>query len=182
MKRRIIFLILTIAWMIIIFSFSAKPADESEDMSLSVGYTIGKIFVPEFDSWSPEEQQAFAEQIDYPVRKCAHATEYAILGILLSGTVVGQRSGDSGERTVIRKDQNHPRFFQFLFCFVIGAAYAASDEFHQLFVPGRAGQVKDVLIDSGGVMLGLLAACLMMIFWRRMKVRMNPRGNLPFEA
>ena len=73
-------------------------------MSLSVGYTLGKTFVPDFETWSVEEQEAFAERIDYPVRKCA---------------------------------------------------YAASDEFHQLFVPGRAGRVTDVLIDSGGVIFGL---------------------------
>jgi VanZ family protein len=34
--------------------------------------------------------------------------------------------------------------------------YAASDEFHQLFVPGRSGEVKDVLIDSAGAVTGAL--------------------------
>lgn len=44
-----------------------------------------------------------------------------------------------------------------------GALYAASDEFHQLFVPGRSGQISDVLLDSAGVCFGVL---LGMLFWR----------------
>lgn len=31
--------------------------------------------------------------------------------------------------------------------------YALSDEFHQLFVPGRACSLSDFLIDSGGIFL-----------------------------
>lgn len=34
--------------------------------------------------------------------------------------------------------------------------YAASDELHQLFVPGRAGLITDVCIDSAGALLGIL--------------------------
>ena len=51
-----------------------------------------------------------------------------------------------------------------------GAAtlYAATDEFHQLFVPGRAGLPTDVLIDATGAALGLLVACsLMAAFYHR---------------
>ena len=34
--------------------------------------------------------------------------------------------------------------------------YAATDEFHQLFIPGRSGQVSDVLLDSAGALAGVL--------------------------
>ena len=40
----------------------------------------------------------------------------------------------------------------FLFCF----SYAVSDEFHQTFVIGRDGNFMDVLIDSGGVLFGII--------------------------
>ena len=40
--------------------------------------------------------------------------------------------------------------------FLICVIYAISDEIHQLFVPGRAGQVRDVLIDSAGSFLGII--------------------------
>ena len=45
-------------------------------------------------------------------------------------------------------------FISALFCFV----YALSDEFHQMFVDGRGASFTDCLIDTGGAMLGILAA------------------------
>ena len=42
--------------------------------------------------------------------------------------------------------------------------YACSDEFHQLFIPGRAGLVSDVLVDSIGAMLVTIAVALF-TFW-----------------
>ena len=132
MKRKktgMIWLIFTIIWMSVIFSFSAKKAVESEGMSHSVGKEIGRLIVPQFTSWSEERQEQFAKMIDFPVRKCAHATEY------------------SGKRSM-------------LICWCAGTAYAASDELHQLFVPGRSCQFRDVCIDSAGVLAGVLVFSL----------------------
>ena len=106
---------------------------------------IGKAVIKEYKEWPGKRQAAFAAKIDYPVRKAAHASEYALLGILLTGAIMD-----------IRK----PWKRQLLACFLIGAAYAASDEFHQLFVPGRSGQIRDVMIDSAGVAAGIILACL----------------------
>ena len=39
---------------------------------------------------------------------------------------------------------------------VIAIAFAATDEFHQTFVPGRYGCVLDVLIDAAGSIIGLI--------------------------
>ena len=71
---------------------------------------------------------------DLLLRKLAHTVEYAILGALLL-------------RALERE----------LPALVVGVAYAASDELHQHFVPGRRGAPLDVLIDSAGVALGILA-------------------------
>ena len=98
MKRKktgMIWLIFTIIWMSVIFSFSAKKAVESEGMSHSVGKEIGRLIVPQFTSWSEERQEQFAKMIDFPVRKCAHATEYAVLGVLILRTAYSF-SEDSG--------------------------------------------------------------------------------------
>ena len=43
---------------------------------------------------------------------------------------------------------------------LIGTAYAVTDEFHQSFVPGRSCELRDVVIDSCGVLTGVLAALL----------------------
>lgn len=139
--RNKIFLILAVLWMVVIFSFSARPAEQSTGDSRWAGHMIGQLFVPGFGDWSDKEQEAFAEKVDYPVRKTAHAMEYAVLGLLTAGAYI--RRGTS-----IRKGILVP--------WGIAALYAASDEFHQLFVPGRSGQVSDVVLDSAGVLAGVL--------------------------
>ena len=53
--------------------------------------------------------------------------------------------------------------------FLICVLYAISDEIHQLFVPGRAGQVRDVLIDSSGSFLGIFLVMLFVRFLRKIR-------------
>lgn len=146
--RKKIFLILAILWMAIIFSFSAKNADESTKESNAVGMFLGSIVYSDFEEWTEEEQQGFAETWDHPVRKCAHMTEYAILGFLLVGAGY---DGREKCRSVVGRSLG------------IAAFYAATDEIHQYFVPGRACMFMDVCIDSVGALLGILFATVIMI-------------------
>jgi VanZ family protein len=74
---------------------------------------------------------------DLVLRKIAHLTEYAILGALLVRAL------------------RHPKI-----AILVGALYATSDEFHQHFVRGRHAACYDVVIDTVGVTIGVLA-------WRR---------------
>lgn len=143
-----IFLAITLSWMIVIFSFSAQPADDSGKTSQGVGAFLAEFFVPGYEDWSTQRQEAFVEKIDHPVRKAGHLTEYAILGTLVTGTVFS--FGLRGKRAALTAEG-------------IGVLYAASDEFHQLFVPGRGSQVTDVLIDASGFAVGVAAAFV--IFW-----------------
>jgi VanZ family protein len=69
---------------------------------------------------------------DEVLRKCAHVTEYAILGVLLL-------------RAIGRE----------LPALLVGIAYAASDELHQHFVHGRHASPVDVAIDAAGLLLGI---------------------------
>jgi len=75
---------------------------------------------------------------DTLLRKLAHMAEFAILGLLLA------------------------RALPELPAFAAGVAYAALDELHQHFVPGRAGMLLDVGIDAVGLLLGVL-------LWRRLR-------------
>ena len=139
--KKILFSAAVVLWMMVIFAFSAQPAGVSTDMSHGVGYFIGDCFAAGFDEWSEEEQDAFSDRIDFPVRKCAHASEYAILAVLL---LLAVRSyGFTGGRGAV-------------ISFAVTAAYAASDEFHQLFVPGRSGMFTDVLVDAAGGLAGCI--------------------------
>jgi VanZ family protein len=98
-----------------------------------------------------EESLAFAHFI---VRKLAHLTEYAILGLLAA------RAFTTSSREGLRR-----RWFLYAGLLVI--IYALSDELHQRFVPARTGSIYDSLIDitGGFIALSLVAA------WRRVKKR-----------
>ena len=161
-RRRKIFLALMCLWMICIFAFSARSGDESTDDSYLAGRVVGELFVPGFDEWNAEKQQKFVEKIDHPVRKTAHAAEYAILGILAAGACITTKK--KGWKTV-------------LFPWGIATAYAVTDEFHQLFVPGRSGQMTDVMIDSGGALVGLLALHVIRMFIENRKLQRNKKQS-----
>ena len=127
--------------MVCIFSMSSQRADNSERSSGNTIRFFLRIFVDDFDSLPQEEQEAMIEEWQYFARKAAHFMIYALLGAL---------------------------FVQALFCHtdntyivLCGALlftmlFAATDEFHQLFVPGRSGELRDVALDSGGAVLGAL--------------------------
>lgn len=145
--------ILFFLWMLVIFLFSMENGELSSDTSGGVIGLIGRVLYPDFESWTPEAQLAFVEGISYPVRKAAHMTEYAILASL------GLWMFHAWHKPIRRAAA---------YAFLCSVAYAATDEFHQLFVPGRSGQVTDVLIDSAGAFLGLMLA---LGIWRWRKKR-----------
>ncbi|MGD0615630.1 MAG: VanZ family protein, partial [Verrucomicrobiota bacterium] len=79
----------------------------------------------------------------------AHLTEYAILAVLLV-------------RALRKLGEGDPRRWswrQAWWTVLLVALYAASDEFHQIFVPTREASVRDVMIDTIGGIAGLL------LFW-----------------
>jgi VanZ family protein len=78
---------------------------------------------------------------DLALRKLAHGAEYAVLGALLARAL---RSPGIAA--------------------VVGIVYAASDEVHQAFVPGRMGSPLDVAIDAIGVVCGV-------VLWERALAR-----------
>ena len=159
-KQVIIFRVLVILWMIVIFLFSAADGDESSKTSGWVGRLIGSVFHSDFEEWSEEEQAAYAEKIEYPIRKAAHATEYAVLALLFFGALTFR-----GKK-------------RYLFSWSLAVIYACTDEFHQLFVPGRAGRLFDVGVDSLGAAAGLLILAGCRVLWLRRKKPMETTGEI----
>lgn len=133
--------------MILIFSMSSQPAPESTATSLTVGRTICSVFVPGYRDMGTEKQLRLAQKIDHPVRKTAHATEYAILAVLIFAAM----------------SDNNVRVRHYMISLVVTVSYAVTDEIHQYFVPGRACMVTDVMIDSCGALAGLLLVFLVKI-------------------
>lgn len=150
-KRQIVFLVLSVLFAIMIFCFSARNGEESTEDSYTVGMEFGRIVHPDFKNWSEEAQLAFAAKVDHPIRKLAHATEYAVFAMLLCGVWL---------------DARRKRKVSALFAWGTATVYAATDEFHQLFVPERSGQVKDVLLDSCGAAVGVLILMLVAVLIR----------------
>lgn len=135
--------------MITIFIFSSQQQEQSEGLSFPIGDAMWDTGFFEFDLFSPvretyeQNNEPFILFVQRLVRKLAHVFIFAVLGFFLR---VCFESWFSGKKRLL------------LYSFLIGAAYAISDEVHQLLVPGRSGSIQDILLDCGGILLGVLIA------------------------
>ena len=126
-------------------------------MSFRIDRLVCRLFVDGFENMTAEQQQAAVYDMDFLVKTSAHFLEYTMLGLILMLTA----------RTFLTSHQKTAAL-------LTGAVYAALDEFHQYFVPGRACQVRDVLIDYSGIVTGILTALLLMRIIRAIR---NQRGS-----
>ena len=167
-KLQIIFAVLALLWMAIIFRFSAQPGVESHEVSQMVVALVTKVI-----GWLNAIGCKIALEnidmglLDYIIRKIAHMTEYAVLGALLTGSLVTgtAKKSEIAMVEVEASTEAKSRRKRILAAIVLGILYAASDEFHQYFVPGRLGCVRDVCIDSVGVLIGVavFTVCIKLI-------------------
>jgi VanZ family protein len=77
---------------------------------------------------------------DVSAKKMSHMLGYALLA---AAYMYALRKGERIERSC------------FIIAFCMACIYAASDEWHQKFVPGRSSSFRDVCIDAGGTLIGL---------------------------
>lgn len=138
-----IFAVLIVIWMAFIFSMSSQNSEVSSNTS---GETIKVVLsvIPNFTEQPEEVQEKVVEDFQFITRKSAHFIAYMILGILAILLFLQYEN-------INKKPQ-----LAFLLCVV----YAISDEVHQLFVPGRSGQVSDVIIDLSGSFVGIVVVLL----------------------
>ena len=127
--KKIKYFIPSIFLMILIFMFSHQTGSESSGLSTqSVLWIQTYLHIP---------------ISEFIVRKAAHMSEYALLTLTL----------------IYGFYKNHYPIQKIMIYSLIGTfLYACSDEMHQLFIGGRAGQFTDVLIDTCG-------GCLTIIFY-----------------
>ena len=136
--KKILIWLPAIVMAMIIFGFSKQDGEESSGLS----YKAADIILTVCDKagiidCNENNRESMIEAVQFPIRKAAHMTEYAILTFLLYKTFIHKQN---------------PLIKSFIFT----ALYACSDEFHQLFISGRAGQIRDVCIDSTGALIMLL--------------------------
>ncbi|MBE6818316.1 MAG: VanZ family protein [Ruminococcaceae bacterium] len=146
MKRKVI---VSLSWVMVaavcatIFSFSSNAADDSAAQSGWLRALFEQLFGVGFT--------------EFFVRKLAHISEFAALGFLSTFAFCYTL-------------RNAKRFYLGI---AFSLLYAVSDEIHQLYVPGRSGQVRDVFIDLGGILVG---AALLGLFYL-LYIKLSKRGE-----
>lgn len=135
-----------IAWMILIFYMSSQDGTLSGDTSTGLIRVIldvlGFILNMKFDD---ADAIAITASCGLWIRKCAHFTEYLILGLLMTNAL----------RFTFKERKNFALIL-ILLCFI----YACSDELHQIFVPGRVGTIFDAIVDLSGSYAGVMSFIL----------------------
>ena len=145
--KRIIFGILIVINCIIIFYFSNQVADDSSASSSKVVNFISEI-IPQIKNMSEPDKTILKEEILTPiVRKGAHFSIYALLGLFTINFMYTFENKKIINKILISQ----------LFCTI----YAITDEIHQLFSFGRSGEIRDVIIDSLGALTGILIIILL---------------------
>jgi VanZ family protein len=128
-------------WAIVISAFSTG-AFTSDNTS--------RIIVPILKWFCPHASQETLFLVHHFIRKMGHVTEYFVLSLLI---LRGIRAGKTGIHLGWA-----------LAAVAIVGCYAALDEFHQSFVPGRTAAVSDVLIDTAGGVAAQVVVALVMLF------------------
>ena len=138
---------LVVICMGVIFYLSAQVASDSQELSDSI---IRKIF----------ETFGIAFESDL-IRSIAHCLEFMGLSVLLFNAVY-----------VTWALKITP-----IIAFAGTVFYAITDEIHQIFVPGRAFQISDILVDSTGALIGVIASFIILQIILSIMKRGNKNGN-----
>ena len=148
-----------ILWYRLIWNFSAQLASISGNLSDRLLWRLLAFLSPAFSAGNVSVQNAAVELLSFFERKAAHMFLYFILILLLWLALVP-----------LLRSKSRQIFAAAVLC----AALAALDEYHQTMVPGRSGQIQDVLIDLSGAALALLLVTL--IQWSIRRWRDGPRS------
>ena len=134
------------SWMAVIFYLSHQPGSASSDLSSGVVAALLSFM----DQVAPNLEFDI-ESFHTFVRKNAHFIAYFLLSLLSLNA--WRSSGFRGLK-------------QLGLGFGMAVLFAATDEIHQLFIDGRSGEVRDVLIDGAGAGLGVVVYAVADKLWR----------------
>lgn len=134
--KKAVNIFLVILVMTLIFILSNENGNTSTNTSSAFIQKLLLLFNPE---WQINEFNDIVEMLQPFVRKTAHFSLYALLGFVIYNVKYKEVEKENVK-----------------FSFFTGVVYAVLDELHQILVPGRAGRLYDILIDSLGVITGIL--------------------------
>ncbi|MGB8956866.1 MAG: VanZ family protein [Tumebacillaceae bacterium] len=161
--RFLLFLVLSVLWMIVIYSKSAQPYQQQDIkpfLSEQISMNTLQALLPHIEFYYDGEYVTYTKpysMLEFFIRKGGHLTEYFILAALFWGTLTA---------THLRARS------AFWLAFTLAVLYASTDEYHQTFVTNRTGHPIDVAMDSCGAMLALL---LLLILKIRRDKKASPR-------
>lgn len=135
--KKIKYFIPAIIWMIFIFIMSHTNGNDSSSQSNFIAQIILRFINVDLNT------------LTFIIRKIAHMCEYAILLLLI---YYGLHKTTKCQYTL-------------LISLIISFLYACSDEFHQIFIPDRSGQFKDVIIDT----IGMIIMFSIVYLWQKEK-------------
>ncbi|MBP3610930.1 MAG: VanZ family protein [Lachnospiraceae bacterium] len=137
----------SLALLFLIFGFSSQDGESSGSLSFRISLFLVELFAPILPTALSEDMlYERAEFIHLFVRKAAHMMEYFLLALSLQLPLASCFSHRTGWRTRLGTG------------FLLTVCFAALDEYHQTFVPGRSGNLTDIGIDS----IGAIAASLLL--------------------
>lgn len=168
--QKILASILVLMWMITVFIFSSQDGidtlntsgavisvieskttnDSSNVVSDNLGKTDNKNSLE-----NKRYKYTYSNKIQKLVRKNAHYFLYMLGGVFLSVFFCANSKYKSSQIKLA------------IYAIITGIVYAFTDEFHQRFVPGRTGSLKDVFIDSMGVITGAVLVYILRIILKR---------------
>ena len=137
---RVILITIIILICNIIFGFSNQDGTQSKGVSGKVARILIEI-QPRYKEIDEIKKEELIEKYQKFVSKGAHFSIYAVLGMSITGLMCTY------------KLTNKKRIYISL---IFGILYACSDEIHQIFIEGRSAQVTDVLIDTLGIIFGII--------------------------
>lgn len=152
---RIILIILLIGTCSIIFVFSSQDSEESSGISRKVTETITKP-IKSIQEKSEQEKEIILDKVENVVRKLAHFSIYTVIGILIMALFSTYKINEMNRIS---------------YSLILGVFYAISDEIHQCFTPGRGPLFSDILIDSLGVLIGIIVAILLIKIYKNIKIK-----------
>lgn len=154
-KKKQVFLdiIIILCWMGIVFTFSSQIGKTSTNLSGSIASKLVDI-VHKNEDLTSKERTELIKEYNHVIRKLAHYTIYLIGGVAII----------SFANSLL----DH-KWKSVLVTVITGFIYASSDEIHQYFVSGRDARFTDVLIDTAGVITGIIIYLIVLAIGNKMK-------------
>ncbi|MCM1091077.1 MAG: VanZ family protein [Muribaculum sp.] len=148
---------------VLIFSLSAQDGESSTNLSTKVSAGSAELFNHiSRQHWTDKIVGEIAVFFEYPLRKAAHFTEYACMGILVY--LLWSQWVSRGR-------------LLWALCTAWVFLSAGLDELHQRFVPGRCGSFQDVCLDTLGGIVGVLVLLSIQGLSRRFRSRHRGRSG-----